>query len=64
MAQLSLASDPTEARKFSRDDEVRPDTPEPEGIRLKAPAPSRSWGLISIVVVHRNAEERVLPAWR
>lgn len=56
MTELALASNPTEARKFSRDDEVRPGTPEPEVIRLKAPALSRSWGLISIVVVHRNAD--------
>lgn len=56
MTQLSLASNQPEARKFSRDDEVRPGTPEPEVFRPRAPALSRSWGLISIVVAHRNAD--------
>lgn len=56
MTQLSLASNQPEARKFSRDDEVRPGTPELEVFRPRAPALSRSWGLISIVVAHRNAD--------
>jgi hypothetical protein len=54
---LSLASNPTEARKFSRDAEVRSGTPRPEVVRLKTLTLSRSWGRISVVVIHRNADD-------
>jgi hypothetical protein len=57
MAKLSLASELTEARKFSRDDRLRSGTPGPETVRLRTPTLSRSWTLISfVVVVHRNAD--------
>jgi len=54
--KLLLASELTEARKFSRDDRLRSGTPGPETVRLKTPTLSRSWTLISFVVVHRNAD--------
>ena len=56
MTKLLLASELTEARKFSRDDRLRSGTPGSETVRLKAPTLSRSWTLISFVVVHRNAD--------
>jgi hypothetical protein len=56
MTKLLLVSELTEARKFSRDDRLRSGTPGPEAAPLKTPTLSRSWTLISIVVVHRNAD--------
>lgn len=56
MTELLLASELTEARKFSYDDGLRSGTPELEAVRLKTPALSCSWTLISFVVVHRNAD--------
>ena len=56
MTKLLLASQLTEARKFSRDDRLRSSTPGREAARLKVPALSRSWSLISFVVVHRSAD--------
>jgi len=55
MTKLSLASELTEARKFSRDDRPRSGTPGPETVRLKTPTLSLS-SLISFVVVHCNAD--------
>src|SRR3954465_3096129 len=56
MVALSLASNPTEARKFFRDDEARPGTLGLEVVRVGMPSLSRAWGSISIVVVSRNAD--------
>jgi hypothetical protein len=56
MTKLLLASQLTEARKFSCDDRLRSSTPEREAVRLKLPTLSRSWSLISFVVVHRSAD--------
>src|SRR6266849_7570465 len=56
MTKLLLASELTEARKFSRDDRLRSSTPGPEAVRLKTPALSQSWALISFVVVYRSAD--------
>lgn len=58
MTQLPLASNPTEARKFSRDDKLRLGSLGPEVVRLKAPTLSRFWGLISVVVVYHGAGTR------
>ena len=57
MMKLMLASQRTEARKFLRDDRLRSSTPGPEAVRLKTPALSHSWALISFVVVHRSADD-------
>lgn len=56
MISLSLAANPTEARKFFRDDEMRSGTPGPDVARVRMPSLSRAWGAISIVVVNRNAD--------
>ena len=56
MVGLSLASNPTEARKFLRDDEARSGTPGLDLVRVGMPSLSRAWGSISIVVVSRNAD--------
>jgi len=56
MTKLLLASQLTEARKFSRDDRLRSSTPGREAVRLKVPTLSRSWSLLSFVVVHRSAD--------
>lgn len=56
MTKPPLASRLTEARKFSRDDRLRSSTPGPQAVRLKVPTLSRSWSLISFVVVHRSAD--------
>jgi hypothetical protein len=56
MVSLSLAANPTEARKFFRDDEMRSGTPGPDVVRVRMPSVSRAWGSISIVVVNRNAD--------
>jgi hypothetical protein len=56
MIIISLASNPTEARKFFRDDEARSDTPGLDAVRVGMPSLSRAWGSISIVVVSRNAD--------
>jgi hypothetical protein len=56
MRKLLLVSELTEARKFSHDDRLRSGTLGPEAMRLKTPALSRSWSLISFVVVHRSAD--------
>jgi hypothetical protein len=55
MISLSLASTPTEARKFFRDDEMRSGTPGPDVVRVRMPSLSRAWGrfrlLLSIVML-------------
>jgi hypothetical protein len=56
MTKLLLASELTDARTFSHDDRLRSGTPGPEAVRLKTPALSHSWTLISFVVVHRSAD--------
>lgn len=56
MTKLLLASQLTDARTFSRDDRLRSSTPGREAVRLKVPTLSRSWFLISFVVVHRSAD--------
>ena len=56
MTKLLLASELTEARKFSHDDRLRSSTPGREAVRLKAPSLSHSSSLISFVVVHRSAD--------
>ena len=56
MTKLLLVSELAETRKFSRDDGLRSVTPGPEAARLKMPTLSRSWPVISFVVVHRNAD--------
>src|SRR5260370_10111480 len=56
MTNLLLASELTEARKFSHKDRLRSGTPGPKAVRLKTPALSHSWTLISFVVVHRSAD--------
>ncbi len=56
MTKLLLASELTEARKFWRDDGLRFGTLAPEAVRLKTPTLSRSWTLISFVIVYRNAD--------
>jgi hypothetical protein len=56
MTKPLLASELTEARKFSHADRLRSGTPGPEAARLKTPALSHSWALIPFVVVHRIAD--------
>lgn len=56
MTKLLLASQLTDARTFSRDDRLRSSAPGREAVRLKVPTLSRSWSLISFVVVHRSAD--------
>jgi hypothetical protein len=56
MVDLSLASNPTEERKFFCDDEARSGTPGLDVVRVGMPSLSRAWGSISIVVVSRNAD--------
>ena len=56
MPRLLLASELTETRKFSHDDRLRSGTPGPEAARLKTPALSHYWTVISFVVAHRSAD--------
>ena len=51
-----MSTNGKEARKFSRDDRLRSSTPGREAVRLKVPTLSRSWSLISFVVVRRRAD--------
>ena len=56
MREFSADSDPTEARKFLCDHEMRSVSLRPDVVRLRLPSLSRSWGRISIAVVNRNAD--------
>jgi len=56
MKELSADSNPTEARKYLCDHEMRSVTLRPDVVRLRLPSLSRSWRRISIAVVNRNAD--------
>jgi hypothetical protein len=56
MTKLLLASELPKRASFRTTIDFDPGTPGPEAVRLKTPALSHSWTLISFVVVHRSAD--------